>query len=857
MVTFTLTTRPKLPLENQRNQKAQSNQAVPSSRLYSGKAHTHPPVLFAGHDSDKLELSNGRVSSSSSKAQTDATSYVDSLLDKCNKQGHVERMTLRDFLIKARQEPERYLPTASSYALDAFKYYDGPDGPKKLRVYGETLPQFKIMSAPWNDHLTDPPRLHGQEATVSRVWEILRSFKQQSNANRGIAFFGPHGSGKSVIPKTIMAGMEHFSKQDEGSLWTYSFVFPDGEKIKAQPQAEAKAWVKEVSQGKHLVEPDKIAAQLMANLNLNPIFLLSPKRRVEFLQDLKKDGKIDSSFNVDYYLKSNLDGHSQRVLDKLHRLYSEDPQRFQKTLEHVQVERWTMSNQDYRGLVEVPASQNPEAVLRDTPGESALSKAPELLRTMGQRTLDGLMPRAHRGVFYMDDFGRNGKPYDHLLMPLETGEVTMQELNGGPGITKEQLDFIPMLSMNPEILEKARASGTFDALEQRMLFVPAPYERRFKVEGDILEPIINRAKSRGKVITPNVLDAFSQWVTLTRMFPVDKNYKPYKELGEDNKDFASGIAKLTPMGKAMLYQGEMLPGLSKEEFHALDDNLKTIANEHTQSLGETEFSLYEGGVGISSRQAVNMLNRLTGRPGHDPISFIDVFEQIADYANNKPQYEVKRAELVKEKGRHNLQFPSSQELLREVEDHTRQNFMVQLKTALNMYQPQSAYINRIQQYAEHIQALHDGRMVAQKYQVDGDSKPNMELINNFETAVHPGVFLRDKTREEYRATFLTRAFDWDPALPETHNVKAIYHDELDKLKEKDEKLNKPYLDEFRNNVKILMKTPKAIASIQGRPSHARMEQALNQLGQLGYPPEVLPKILDWALDGRYIADQVK
>lgn len=811
-------------------------------------------MLFAGSGHDTVEI-KGAKSSAPSKASTEATSYVDELLDRCNKQPVVERMTLRDFLIKAKLNPQRYLPTASSYALDAFNHFEGPEGPKKVRAYGEIHPQFNMMNAPWNKHLSDPMRLHGHEPTVNRVWEILRSFKQQPNADRGIAFFGPHGSGKSIIPKTIMAGMEHFSQQDEGSLWTYSFVFPDGEKIKAQPQAEANAWIKEVSQGKRLIDPDKIAAQLMANLNLNPIFLLAPKRRTEFLQSLKDEGKVNSDFNMDYYLKSNLDGHAQSVLNKLHDLYSENPQRFQKTLEHVQVERWTLSSQDYRGLVEVPASQNPHAVLRETPGVGALAKAPELLRGMGQRTLDGLMPRSHRGIFYMDDFGRGGKSYDHLLMPLETGEVTVQEMNGGPGITKELLDFIPMLSINPEILEKARMDGNFAALEQRLLFVPTPSERRYKVEGQILEPIINRAKARGKTVTPNTLDAFAQWVTLTRMFPVNKDYQAYKDIGQDNKDFVSGLKKLTPFAKTLLYQGEVPPDFSQEEYQALDDNLKVIANEHTQSLGETEFSLYEGGVGMSNRTATNMLKRITARPGNDPISFIDVFEAIAHYSNNKPQYEEKRAEIIKEKGR-SIQFQSGKVLLKEVEDYTRQNFIAQLKNILNMSQPSVTYVNRIQQYAEHVQALRDGRRVADKYQVDGDSNPNKDLINTFETAVHPGILLRDKQREEYRSMFSTRAFDWDPKLSEAENVQAIYPHEMERLRVKDEASNKPYLHEFQNNVKVLLKTPHAFDGHKGSLTFKRMEHALNQLGKLGYPPESLPKILDWALDNRYIADQV-
>lgn len=254
------------------------------------------------------------------KVQAEATQYVDDLLEQCDQQTQVERMTFRDFLVKARMDPKRYLPTASAYLLDAFDHFEGPNGPEKINVYGETMPRFNLMNAPWNQHLSDPNRVYGHEPTVNRVWEIVRSFKQQPNANRGIAFFGPHGSGKSAIAKCLMAGMEDFSKQQEGALWTYSFVFPDGEKVRPQHDKEADTWMKDVAENPGLVEPDKVAAQLMANLNLNPIFLLPPKQRIEFLKGLQKEGKIEPDFNIDYYLKANLEGNAKRILEKLHHL---------------------------------------------------------------------------------------------------------------------------------------------------------------------------------------------------------------------------------------------------------------------------------------------------------------------------------------------------------------------------------------------------------------------------------------------------------------------------------------------------------------------------------------------------------
>lgn len=787
--------------------------------------------------------------------QTKAGQYVDNLLDQCDQQTTVQRMTLRDFLLNAKLEPKRYLPTASSYVLDAFDYYDKPVGPQQVTVYGEPMRRFNIMNTPWNNHLSNPTRIYGHEPTVNRIWEILRSFKQQPNTDRGIALFGPHGSGKSVIAKSLMTGVENFSRQDEGALWTYSFVFPDGQKVKAQPKDEADIWMQDVADGKTLIEPDKIAAQLMANLNLNPIFLLPPQQRTAFLQDLKKEGKIEPDFNIDYYLKANLEGNAQRILNKLHHLYSEDPKKFQKAMEHIQVERWTMSAQDYRGLVEVPASRNPDAVMREIPGEHPLAKAPDLVKTAGKRSLEGLMPRAHRGIFYMDDFGRNGMPFDHLLMPLETGEVTIQELHG-PGITKELLDFVPLLSVNPEVLERTKQHGNFDALEQRMLFVPVPFERRYKVESQVMAPILNHAKARGKKIAPDTLESFALWVAMSRMFPIDKNYQPYQEISKNNKDFASALSKLTPLGKALLYQGEAVPGLCADEQEALVENLKTIAGEHNQSLGETEFTLYEGGVGMSNRAATNVLKRVTARHDNEPISFLDMFEAIARYAGNKPQYEMKRAQILKDKGK-TIPFQSGLELLREVEDFQRQKFMKQLKDALGMYQDPSVYAQRIQQYGDHIAALQEGKAVPPRSQVDGDPKPSRRLILSFEQTAHPDRRLTDSERKAYRTDFLARAIDWDTELPDEENVTQIYQNEMSRLRTKDEQENKQYLTEFRNNVKILLKDPQAFEPQKGLPSTQRLENALKTLGDMGYSPEVLPKILDWALEHRYVADQVK
>lgn len=779
---------------------------------------------------------------------------IETLLDQCDLAVAPQRMSFYEFLAKTQENPDRYLPTASSYFLDAFQHFDGPQGPQFITAYGEKMPRYSIMNAAWANHLADPPKVHGHEPTVKRILEIVSNFKQQSNPDRAIALFGPHGSGKSMIPKTIMAGLEHYSRQDQGALWTYQFVFPNEQVLQKQNTEASEQWLKTVSEAQSLKNPDQVAAQLIANLNLNPVFLLPSQQRISFIKDLQRQGKLKPDFNVDYYLKANLEGYSQKVLDQLQRFYANHPQRFRKMLEHVQVERFHLSGQEFRGLVEVPASRNPDAVLKEIPDQSA-SSLPASIRALGRRTLDGLMPRAHRGVFYMDDFGRGGHSVNHLLMPLETGEVTIQEQHSGPAITKEQLDFIPMLSVNPEVLENARQQGRFEALEQRMLFVPVPWERRYKVEGQILEPILKRAQAKGMSIAPDTLEAFSLWVTMTRMFPIDQSATIYQDLGKENKKFSAILNQLTPLQKALLYQGENLPNLGAEENRLLKENLKPIANEHLQSLGETEFSLYEGGLGMSNRTAANLLKQMTDKPGQNALSFIDVFESIARYAKQTPQYEQKRAELLKARHK-NLDFPSGTELLKAVEDHTRKHFMAQLKTALGMHQSAEVYTDRIQQYNANIEGLKIGQSFASMAQETDTAKLGLDFVDGFEETILGGK-RAEYFRQNYRNQFLARAKDWQPHLSEEDNIKRIYRDELDKLRKDDEDRNFRYMDEFRNNVKILLKNPKALEASKNLPAQKRLNNALNHLKALGYAPETLPRILDWALENRYVADQVK
>ncbi len=801
---------------------------------------------------DSVHFAGGVKPETLSKAST--TKAIDALLDQCDASAKPERMTFSEFLIKTQENPAHYLPTASAYVLNAFDYYEGNQPPKTMDVYGEQLPRFSIMNAPWGQHLANPPRIFGHEAPVKRVWEIIQNFKQQPNPNRVIAFFGPHGSGKSLIPKTIMAGLENYSQQDEGALWTYSFIFPNGKTIQPQAPEEAEQWLKLTSEEKTLKNPDQTAVQLLANLNLNPIFLLPSKQRIAFIQDLQKQGKLKFDLNMDYYLKADLDGYGKKIIHQLQGVYADDPKRFRKIMDHVQVQRFHLSNQEYRGLVEVPSSRNPDAVIRETSGEGG-NALPPSLKAIGRRTLDGFLPRAHRGIFYMDDFGRTGQPMEHLLIPFETGEVTMQEQHGGAAITKEQLDFISMLSVNPEVLDKAKRQGNFEALEQRMLFVPVPWERRYQIEAQILAPILKRAQTKGVATTPEILNAFSLWTTMTRLFPINQEATVYKEAAKDNKQLTAALRKLTPLKKALLYQGENIPDLSMEENRVLKEQLKIIANEHQQSLGETEFTLYEGGLGIPTRSAANILKLIVDKPNQQTVSFIDAFEAIATYAQQSPQYEKKRADLLRTRNK-TMEFPTGLALLKEVEDHTRNRFMIQLKSALSMHQSPDVYTQRIQHYASAVEALQTGQSLGSSGNGFQEEKQQLDFVESFETTVMGGK--RSKFfLEAYRNKFLARAKDWNAAVSDSENLKHIYQDEFVQLQKEDETKNHQYLDEFRSNVKVLLKNPKALENQKDLPARKRLNKALEHLQTIGYTPETLPKILDWALEGRYIADQIK
>ena len=204
-----------------------------------------------------------------------------------------------------------------------------------------------------------------------------------------------------------------------------------------------------------------------------------------------------------------------------------------------------------------------------------------------------------------------------------------------------------------------------------------------------------------------------------------------------------------------------------------------------------------------------------------------------------------------------MDFPSGQALLREVEDHTRKIWMRELRTALGVYQDPAAYVNRIQQYADHVEALRNGRLVTDVYRVDGDSKPNPVILEQFEKVIHGDKKMSNAEQTTYRALFSARSFDWDPKQSPSENIQTLYQAELERLRKADEHINQKILTEFREHLKNGIKPNRTNQNLFLNAQSDRFERALKQLNETGYPIESLPKMMDWALQNQYISDSIK
>ena len=690
---------------------------------------------------------------------------------------------LEEYIPEVEQNPRKYLRQVARYFLDAIEYWDkacGVDPNAKIRVMGKLVHPYAFASKPWEPkELIDKELVQDQLIFWNDLINQIQVVSRKKHPNKVNVIHGPNATGKSLVFDTVFGMLEAYSKTDEGALYTYEWVFGD-----MPGDMGFHSTMPSYANKGEKIDRANMKASMAAGKNANPIFLLSKEERVKLLQELQRQNKIPEDLNTDYLISGEMNDLSRVMYTMLKEMYGDDV----SVLNHVHVVRWTYSAQGRRGLVLIQPNVTPNTKLAEVTPEINWADFPRPivngLRNAGLHMIEGDEANANHGLLVYDDFLKDAAhgvqqhgsmdEFLHLLRFAEKGKTTISTTTTkgrGAHAVDEAFDVLIFGTTNDDTLLQLQANYTeWDSLNARFLKTPMWMARCYKPVTEIFRPqLLQLIPPRGnRHISPNALEAFGLWVTMTYLFPA-KNANYYNSLPHINENIKPRLnamldMKLTILEKALLYQQEDINSYklstdgtrySQEEQKILYDHVGDIANEYNLGVGRHKFFFYEGSVGFDVRQAEPILQQAIMAKPSECFSIIEMFDVLDEEIKHGFKFEKERAKTIA-----NLKdvlrsepdsgsftewtlsgllekLPSTKDLLTEVKGHEKRKIKLDVYQALDCMKSNEEQLRDLRKYVEHVMASRGKRSVKPKWQDPGSTQPNEEFMQKTEMIIYP------------------------------------------------------------------------------------------------------------------------
>ncbi len=512
----------------------------------------------------------------------------------------LEVLSFQDYIDEYEKHPERELRTSFTYLTDMLNHYGrNKDG------------SFALFD---QDH-NDSPAVFGQKKVQESLIQNILNFKEEGFNNKFILLVGPNGSSKSSLVRKIMKGLEIYSSTDQGSLYSFSWIFPIDNFIKGSLGLGSEKGSSDLSSFAYLEDKD-ISAILPSELKDHPLLLIPREhRRVIIEENLKDNPDRLEDLKKTYLYNGDLSKRNNMIYDALLKNYKGQ---HREVLKHIRVERFKISKRYSTGAVTIEPQLHVDAQMQQITMDKRLGSLPPSLQSLNLFSLKGEVVLANRGILeYSDLLKRPLDSYKYLLMTMETKNVNLH------GILTE-LDIFFIGTSNEIHLAAFKQHPDFNSFKGRFNFVRVPYLLDYKQEESIYRTQCEGLKETS-YFEPYALRAICLFAIMSRLrCPQVKNYT--------DKKLANIATNLNPMEKTLLLAGEGSPD-------KLDYESRQILEAEKAEL-ESEFeyeNLYEGKFGISPRDIKALLYKISSR--HSNVSFIDVIEKLEQLITKKNDFD--------------------------------------------------------------------------------------------------------------------------------------------------------------------------------------------------------------------------
>ncbi len=365
--------------------------------------------------------------------------------------------------------------------------------------------------------------IFGLEVPLMRLVNFFKSAAQgYGTEKRVLLLHGPVGSSKSTIVRRMKKGLEHYTRTDQGALYTFDWYLGDLADIEA-------GRVKEIEW-----EP--------CPMHEDPLHLIPPDMRGPFLARLNENRADDEQVRI----VGDLCPVCRYNFRELMRRYDGD---WVQMIRHIRVRRLIFSEQDRIGIGTFQPKDEKNQDSTELTGDINYRKIAIYGSDSDPRAFnfDGEFNIANRGIIEFIEMLKLDVAFLYDLLG-----ASQEHRIKSKKFAQTDIDEVIIGHTNEPEYRRLENNEFMEALKDRTVRIDIPYVTRLRDEICIYERDFNNKKVRVH-IAPHTLEMAAMWAVLTRL--------------EEPKK-----ANLTLLQKMKLYNGRSLPGFT-------EDNIKELRKE--------------------------------------------------------------------------------------------------------------------------------------------------------------------------------------------------------------------------------------------------------------------------------------
>jgi serine protein kinase len=388
-------------------------------------------------------------------------------------------------------------------------------GTLEYRLHKDKVVHYNFFDDPLHE---GDDAVYGLDRPLMRLVGHLKSAAFSYGTERRVLLLhGPVGSAKSTIVRLLKKGLESYSRTPDGALYTFKWIFKDGE-----------------NRGEH-----------PCPMHEDPLRIIPPEVRGKVVEELNKN--LDGGYPIT--IGGSLCPFCRFYQGDLLKRYQGD---WTHLLDHIAVYRLALSEKDRVGIGTFQPKDEKNQDSTELTGDINYRKIAEYGSDSDPRAFnfDGEFHIANRGLIEFIEvlkldvaflYDLLGASQEHSIKPKKFAQT--------------DIDLVIIGHTNEPEYRKLQNNELMEAFRDRTIKVDIPYITTLRNEIQIYNKDYNSKKVRGKHLAPHTVEIASMWAILTRL--------------EEPKK-----AQLTLMQKLKLYDGKTMPGFTEENVNELRNEAK-------------------------------------------------------------------------------------------------------------------------------------------------------------------------------------------------------------------------------------------------------------------------------------------